>query len=87
MSKLKSNIPDVLNTNSIFSRLVVIETKVLKLNDLLILDNIDVNTQLSSIREVLIAFSNLNFRINKLLEFNTYKAIQPEWEVLINVFL
>ncbi len=78
MSKLKTTVPDVLNTNSILSRLTIIETKVLKLNDHLIIDNIDVSTQLSSIREVCIAFSNLNLRINKLIEFNIYNAIQPE---------
>lgn len=77
-TQLKTTIPPNLKTNAIESRLVILETKSLMLRDHLTLENIETPLQLSSIKEVLIAFSNLKLQINKKLEFDEYNKIQPE---------
>lgn len=74
----KADLPDVLQTNPIESRIVVLETKLLKLHDDLTLSNIDTSVQLTSIKDVFIAFSNFNFQVNKKLEFDVYKQILAE---------
>ena len=76
--EFKEGLPKEFNTNPIQSRLTILETKILKLHDNLTLDNIDLNLQLESIKEVLQAFSNLNYRIDKKLEFDIYNEITPE---------
>lgn len=76
--EFKAGLPEKLNTNPIQSRLTILETKILKLHDNLILSNIDLKLQLESIKEVLEAFSNLNYRIDKKLEFDIYNEISPE---------
>ncbi|WP_179344733.1 hypothetical protein [Winogradskyella ursingii] len=76
--ELKEEVPSNLETNPIESRIVILETKMLKLYDNLTLDNIDLNLQLKSIKEVLVAFANLNLQINKKIEFDFYNQIQPE---------
>ena len=67
-----------LDNNPIISRMVILETMLLKLNENLTIDNIDGSVKLLSIKEVLIAFSNLNYQINKKLERDIYDKIQPE---------
>lgn len=78
LDELKLGLPENLNTNPITSRTIIIETAVLKLHENLTLDNIDSNIKLASIKEVLVAFSNLNYQINKKLERDIYDKIQPE---------
>jgi hypothetical protein len=74
----KVTIPDQLRTNPILSRIVIIETTVLKLNENLSIDNIDGRAKLISVKEVLESFSNLNYQINKKLEFDVYDNIKSE---------
>lgn len=76
---LKLNIPDTLKTNPIISRTAIIETSVLRLNENLTLDNIDHQLKLESVKEVLVAFSNLNYQINKKLERDLYEKIKSEF--------
>lgn len=76
---LKRNIPDTLNTNAIVSRTTIVETTLMRLNDDLILDNIPDSLKLQSVKEVLVAFSNLNYQINKKLEKDFYDKIQSEF--------
>lgn len=78
VTELKDSVPEQLQTNSINSRVLVIENTLLKLHDDLTLSNIDVKEKRLSIREVLVAFSNLNLQINRKLEFDIYNKIQPE---------
>lgn len=78
VTELKAGIPDQLQTNSINSRVLVIENTLLKLHDDISLSNIDVKIKRLSIRDVLVAFSNLNLQINRKLEFDIYNKIQPE---------
>jgi 4-hydroxy-3-methylbut-2-en-1-yl diphosphate synthase IspG/GcpE len=78
IDEFTGNVPKDLRTNPILSRIVVVETSLLKLNENLRIDNIDYSVKLSSIKDVLESFSNLNYQINKKLEFDIYDKIKPE---------
>jgi hypothetical protein len=68
IADLKTGIPESIKTAPILSRITVVETKLLKLNSTLKLDNIDKAIRLKNIKEYLEAFSNLNLQINKKFE-------------------
>ncbi|WP_157957260.1 hypothetical protein [Winogradskyella tangerina] len=76
---LKMKIPDTLQTNAIVSRTVIMETTLLRLNENLTLDNIQDSLKLQSVKEVLVAFSNLNYQINKKIEKDIYDQIESEF--------
>lgn len=78
LEELRTEIPQSLATNEIMARITVLQTKVLKLRSLLVLDNITKDEQIEGIREVLIAYSNLNLQINKKLEFEANNILKPE---------
>jgi hypothetical protein len=71
-------LPKDLNTNPISSRVTVVITALLKLNDDLRLDNISLQNRLDSLKQLLVAFANLNFQINKKLERDLFDKISPE---------
>ena len=79
ISEFKGEIPSDIETNPIVSRAVIIETSLLKLNENLTLDNIDSSLKLESVKEVFVAFSNLNYQINKKLERDIYSKIESEY--------
>ncbi len=68
INDFKTEMPETIKTAPIVSRITVLETKLLKLNSTLKLDNVDKVTRLSAIKELLIAMSNLNLQINKKFE-------------------
>ena len=74
----KTKIPKTLETNPIVSRVAIVETSLLNLNANLTLDNIETSEKLESIKAVLVAFSNLNFQMNKKLERDIYDKITAE---------
>lgn len=78
MDEFKAGTPKQFLTNPIISRTVILETSILRLNENLRLSNVDESTRLLNIKDVLIAFSNLNYQINKKLERDIYDKIQPE---------
>ncbi len=78
IDEFTATIPEQLQTNPILSRTVIVETTLLKLNENLRIDNIDVSVKLVSVKDVLESFSNLNYQINKKLEFDIYDNIKPE---------
>lgn len=80
LDSLKASIPKNINTNSVTARIVALETKLLKLNDDLTLENYAVENKLKSIKELLIANSNLIYIINKKLEFDKNDVGRPEDE-------
>ncbi len=80
LDSLKGSIPKNINTNSVSARIVALETKLLKLNDDLTLENYAVENKLESIKELLIANSNLIYIINKKLEFDKNDVSRPEEE-------
>ncbi|WP_138432386.1 hypothetical protein [Winogradskyella algicola] len=79
IDEFKKQTPSLLKTNPIISRTAIIETTLLRLNENLILDNIDNQLKLQSVKEVLVAFSNLNYQINKKLERDLYEKIKSEF--------
>ena len=79
IDSFKVQIPDTLKTNSIVSRTVIVETSLLRLNENLTLENIDGGLKLEGVKEVLVAFSNLNYQINKKLERDIYEQIKSEY--------
>ena len=78
IDEFTATVPEQLRTNPILSRIVIVETTLLKLNENLRLDNIDEHLKLMSVKDVLVAFANLNYQINKKLEFDIYDKIKPE---------
>lgn len=78
IKEFKAEMPDDFRTNPIQSRNVIIETSLLRLNEYLTLDNIERDDKINGIKEVFIAYSNLNYQINKKLERDEYSKIQPE---------
>ncbi|SHG75018.1 hypothetical protein [Winogradskyella jejuensis] len=80
LDSLKVSIPQSINTKPVNARITALETKLLKLNNDLTLDNYSVENKLSSIKDLLIANSNLIFVINKKLEFDKNDVGRPEDE-------
>ena len=68
INDFKTEMPESIKTAPIQSRITVLETKILKLNSTLKLDNINKTEQLKAVKELLIAMANLNLQINKKFE-------------------
>ena len=77
LKDLKKNVPKALHYESILSRLLVLETRLLKLESLLNLTTTTKEETLENIKDFLEAFSNLNFQINKKVEFNNRVIERP----------
>jgi len=77
IKELKQNIPNALNSKSILSRILVLETKLFKLESLLNLTTTSKKELLGAIKEFLISFSNLNFQMNKKVEFDSRLIEKP----------
>lgn len=78
IGEFKTQMPEEFKTNPITSRNAIIETALLKLHESLTLDNIKRSDKLLGIKALFMAFSNLNYQINKKLEKDIYNKIQPE---------
>ena len=68
ITELKNEQPANVTTSAIRSRITVLETNLLRLQDLSNLDNIKKKDLLKSIKELLIADANLKLQINKKFE-------------------
>lgn len=68
ISELKMQQPPILLSAAIRSRMTVLETDLLRLQDLSNLDNITKENLLNAIKELLIADANLKLQINKKFE-------------------
>jgi predicted transcriptional regulator len=79
LDELKLGLPKDLSTNPIISRTVIIETAALRFNDNFTLDNISDKDKLESVKEVIVAFSNLNYQINKKIERDKFDKIKSEY--------
>lgn len=77
LSDLKSEIPSELNIPSILVRLNVLDTTVHKLEGISELGNLNKDTVLNYIKDLLVAYTNLIFQINKKLEKDAQKIIKP----------
>lgn len=79
LTRLKETLPEVLNTNPIQSRIVVLETRLLKFNTDLKLDNYSKEDKLESIKALLIANSSLIYAINNKLELDKNDVERPAY--------
>lgn len=77
IKELKQNIPKALNSDSILSRILVLETKLLQLESLSNLTTTSKEELLKSIKEFLVSFSNLSFQMNKKIEFDNRSIEKP----------
>ncbi|MGC1633637.1 MAG: hypothetical protein WA749_16125 [Gelidibacter sp.] len=68
INELKAGQPETVNTPAIRSRITVLETNLLRLQDLANLDNIKNKELLEAIKELLVADVNLKLQINKKFE-------------------
>ncbi|TYB78569.1 hypothetical protein [Bizionia myxarmorum] len=75
--ELKSTIPETLKTPLIIARVVAVETKVFKLESAVNLSNPEKEVVLESVKELLVAFSNLNLQMNKQVEKESQQIIKP----------
>lgn len=77
ITDFKKEIPQTIKTEAIYSRIAVLETSLLKLQNLANLDNIKRNNLLKSIKALLVAYANLNLQINKKFELESQIIEQP----------
>ena len=77
LKELKKNIPEELKAASIEARLLVVETKLYKLESLSNLSTTSKKELLSTIQEFLVSFSNLNLQMNKKIDFDTRVIERP----------
>lgn len=78
MDSLEIQLPKAVNTNAIQSRIAVLETSALILQNNLKLTNLDKKVTLLSIKEFLISFSTLNYQINKKVEYDGIDIEKPQ---------
>lgn len=77
INDLKQTIPERLNSPSILSRLIALETKMYKLESVINLSNTTPEALIIPIKEVLVSFSNLNLQMNKKIERESQKIQKP----------
>jgi hypothetical protein len=77
VSKLNESIPELVKSPSISARMLVLETKLFKLESLANLSTTSKEELLNSIKEFLVAFSNINFQMNKKVEFDGRNIEKP----------
>ncbi|MCF7567379.1 hypothetical protein L3X37_03235 [Sabulilitoribacter arenilitoris] len=78
LKDLKKNIPEPVNTPATLARILVLETKIFKLESLSNLSTTRKEELLSTIKEFLVAVSNLNFQMNKKLEKDNQNIQKPQ---------
>ncbi|MFV9551624.1 hypothetical protein [Algibacter sp. PT7-4] len=77
VKELKQNIPRELNSESILSRILVLETKLFQLESLSNLTTTTKEELLENIKAFLVSFSNLSFQMNKKIEFDNRSIEKP----------
>lgn len=78
ISELKAEQPEAVASPAIRSRLTVLETNLLRMQNLANLDNIDKTEFLNAIEELLVADANLKLQINKKFEKQAQQIQFPE---------
>jgi len=77
LKELKQNVPEPLNSSSINARILVLETKVLKLESLANLSTTTREELLETIKEFFVSFYTLSFQMNKKVEFDNRSIERP----------
>ncbi|MFD2725100.1 hypothetical protein [Hyunsoonleella rubra] len=74
---LKATVPDTLNTPSVLSRILVMQTMLQKMQETSGLSTTTKAELSQAVRDVLVAYSNLNFQLNKKLEKDKQNIQRP----------
>ncbi|MBC3758157.1 hypothetical protein H7U19_07065 [Hyunsoonleella sp. SJ7] len=74
---LKATVPDTLNTPSVLSRILVMETMLQKMQETSGLSTTTKAELSQAVKDVLVAYSNLNFQLNKKLEKDKQNIQRP----------
>ncbi|APY10768.1 hypothetical protein BWZ22_05710 [Seonamhaeicola sp. S2-3] len=77
LSDLRKNIPEAIKSPSIEARISAFETQFLKLESLSNLSTTTKDELLSTVKDLLVAFSNLNLQMNKKVEFDNLNIQKP----------
>lgn len=74
---LRQTLPSTLNTESVLARILVLETKFHQLESLSNLSTTTKAELLKTVKEFLVAYSNLNLQMNKKMEFDSQTIEKP----------
>lgn len=77
LDELKESVPNQLNKPATLARIRAFETKLYKLESLSNLHTTTKKELTDTIKEFLVAFSNLNFQMNKRIEKDMQKILKP----------
>ena len=77
MADLKIQIPESLNRSSIIVRLSVLETTMYKFDETINLQSSSKETIIKDIENLLLAYNNFVYQINKVIEKESYNIIKP----------
>ncbi len=77
IKELEETIPESINTDDINARVLVVQNMYYKLNDTINLSTSTKSELKNAITDLLEAFSNLNFQINKKFEKDSQNIIKP----------
>ena len=76
-NELKSTVPEVVSSPLILARIVAVETKMYKLEGVINLSSPTKESILETVKELLVAYSNLNLQMNKQLERESQRIQKP----------
>lgn len=74
---LKATVPEKVKSPHVMARILALETKLFKLESMVNLSNVKKEPVIDAVREVLVAFSNLNLQMNKKLEKESQNIQKP----------
>ena len=77
LKEFKQNVPEPLNSSSIAARILVLETRILKLESLANLTTTSKEELLNTIKEFFVSFYTLSFQMNKKVEFDIRSIERP----------
>lgn len=77
LKEFKESIPESVNTSSILARITALETKLYKLESFSKLSTTSKQELNKTIKEFLVAFSNLNLQMNKKMEKDSQQIEKP----------
>ena len=77
LKELRKDIPDTLKTQSVLSRITIVENMLYKLDEAYKLNTTTKTELAASVKALLISYSNLNFQLNKKLEKDNQNIVRP----------
>ncbi|GGD20274.1 hypothetical protein [Hyunsoonleella pacifica] len=75
--ELRKTIPDTLKTQSVLSRITIVENMLYKFDDTQALHTTTKPKLAKAIKELLVSYSNLNFQLNKKIEKDGQRIERP----------